>query len=86
MPLDRSTTDRPHAAIRYALAGWFADPDNRLKSNREAARVLRVDESTVRLYRIAHGIPALLVGSGKPADEPQPKGRRKPAKRKKPRG
>ena len=46
-----STTSRPSAAVRWALVGWFGDPANRDKSNREAARVLQVDEGTVRKYR-----------------------------------
>lgn len=73
-----ATTSRPHAAVRYALLGWFSDPENRKRTNREAARELQIDEGTVRRYRKEHGIPAMAVGSGLPVPPKPARKRRKP--------
>lgn len=60
---------RVRAALRYK-ANW-------LRSNRDLAAELAVDEGTVRKYRALLKVPKLLPGSGDPSDEKPTRRRRK---------
>jgi len=73
----KSTTLRPQVRIRAALLHWFSKKENHAKSNRYAAKVLKIDEGTVRKFRHENGIPSLLPGSGRSSLDPQTPRRKK---------
>jgi hypothetical protein len=73
----RTTSDEPLWRKSERVITAFSDPRNHLRSNRELAVELSVDESTVRRYRRLLKIPRLLPGIGVPEKSVSKKRRKK---------
>lgn len=60
------TTRDSNADKLWRVERFFAVAGAELVPNREAAKLIQVDEAMIRAYRKRCGIPALAVGSGLP--------------------